>query len=294
MPDVRPITPAIGAEVEGVDLRKPLSDDLGAELSHLLARHHVLVFRAQHLDLAAQKRLTAAFGPLLRLPYVEPMEGEPEVIRVLKEADEGGGVFGGDWHADFSFLERPPRGSILAAAEVPPTGGDTLFASQAAAWEHLPTPFRQLLSGRDAMHVGKPYGVRWAPPVDARSGRSIRMSRGDPTADVERAHPAVIRNPLTGVEALFLNPLYVCRLDGLTEDESRPLLAQIQAHTIRPEFTCRIRWGAGDVAVWDNLFTQHFAVNDYFGHRRLMHRTTFAGESPREIAARGGAAQAAE
>ncbi len=168
---------------------------------------------------------------------------------------------------------------------VPPYGGDTVWVSQAAAWETLPEPLQQLLTGRDAIHVGKPYGVKWAPPVKERAGASIKMSRGDPEADTERAHPAVIRHPLTGRAASFLNPLYVTRLEGLSEAESRPILDQIQRHATRPEFCCRFRWSPGALAVWDNLFTQHYAVNDYQGHRRLMHRTTFAGPAPRELAA---------
>ena len=284
MLEVLPITPAIGAEVCGLDLAKTSSEQAVA-LKQALARHQVLFFRDQSLDLSAQKRLTALLGPVLRLPYVEPMADEPDVIRVLKEADEGGGVFGGDWHTDFSFLDAPPAGSILNAREVPPVGGDTIWASQALAFETLPAALQQLLAGRDAIHVGKPYGVRWVPPVEERSGASIRMSRGDPSADEERRHPAVLKNPVTGRSALFLNPTYTTRLDGFSEAQSAPLLAQIQAHAIRPEFTCRWRWQAGDVAIWDNLFTQHFAVNDYYGHRREMWRTTFGGPNPRDLAA---------
>jgi len=280
-----PLTGTIGAEITGIHLHQSISEDLAGLLRHALARHQVLFFRDQHLSLDRLKATTRAFGPLMRLPYVQPLEGEPEVIRVLKEADEQGGVFGGDWHTDFSFLERPPAGSVLSAQLVPPHGGDTVWVSQAAAWETLPEPLRQLLTGRDAIHVGKPYGVRWAPPVQERAGASIKMSRGDPEADRERAHPAVIRHPLTGRAAAFLNPLYVTRLDGLSEAESRPLLDQIQLHATRPEFCCRFRWSPGALAIWDNLFTQHYAVNDYQGHRRLMHRTTFAGPAPRELAA---------
>ncbi|MDT8345394.1 MAG: TauD/TfdA family dioxygenase [Thermohalobaculum sp.] len=289
-----PMTGTIGAEIEGVDLRQPVPADLAGALRAALARHQVIFLRGQHLDIAALRRLTAAFGPAMRLPYVKAVDGEPEVIRVLKEADERGGVFGGDWHTDFSFLEDPPAGSLLSAEIVPPFGGDTVWASQAAAWEALPEVLKDLLRGRDAIHVGKPYGVRWAPPVETRAGRSVEMSRGDPTADQERRHPAVIAHPVTGREALFLNPLYVSRLDGLSEEESRPLLAQVQAHSIRPEFCVRFRWTAGTVAVWDNLFTQHYAVNDYQGHRRLMWRTTFGGPSPREIAVGVNASRAAE
>ncbi len=280
-----PLTGTIGAEIAGIHLHEPLSGDLAGWLRQALARHQVLFFRDQHLSLDQLKALTRAFGPLMRLPYVQPLEGEPEVIRVLKEPDEQGGVFGGDWHTDFSFLERPPAGSVLSAQLVPPYGGDTVWVSQAAAWETLPEPLQQLLTGRDAIHVGKPYGVKWAPPVQERAGASIKMSRGDPEADSERAHPAVIRHPLSGRAALFLNPLYVTRLDGLTEAESRPILDQIQRHATRPEFCCRFPWSPGALAVWDNLFTQHYAVNDYQGHRRLMYRTTFAGPAPRELAA---------
>ncbi len=282
-----PLTGAIGAEITGIDLRQAISDDLAGSLRDALARHQALFFRDQRLSLEQLKVLTRAFGPPMRLPYVQPLEGEPEIIRVLKEADERGGVFGGDWHTDFSFLERPPAGSILSADVIPPHGGDTVWVSQAAAWEALPAPLRQLLTGRDAIHVGKPYGVKWAPPAKERAGASIKMSRGDPRADAEQAHPAVIRHPLTGRIAAFLNPLYVTRLDGLTEAESRPLLDLIQQHAVRPEFSCRFRWSPGAVAVWDNLFTQHYAVNDYQGHRRLMYRTTFAGPAPRELALSG-------
>jgi taurine dioxygenase len=279
-----PLTGTIGAEITGIDLRQPISNDLAGVLKDALARHQVVFFRDQHLSLDHLKAVTRAFGPAMRLPYVQPLEGEPEIIRVLKEADERGGVFGGDWHTDFSFLERPPAGSLLAAEVTPPQGGDTVWVSQALAWETLPGPLQQLLEGRDAIHVGKPYGVKWAPPQKERAGASIKMTRGDPEADIERAHPAIIRNPLTGRAAAFLNPLYVTRLDGLTDAESSPILDQIQRHATRPEFCCRFRWSPGALAVWDNLFTQHYAVNDYHGHRRLMYRTTFAGPTPRELA----------
>ncbi|MEE4235375.1 MAG: TauD/TfdA family dioxygenase [Anderseniella sp.] len=283
---VRKLTGNIGAEVSGVNLRDAPDETLAACLRALLAQHQVLFLRGQHLDIAQQKTLTAAFGPLLQLPYVKPMDAEPDVIRVYKGADEKGGVFGGDWHSDFSFLERPPYGSVLCAHTLPPYGGDTIWASQAAAWDHLPEPLQQLLLGRDAIHVGKPYGIRWAPPKQAQSGAGVQMSRGDPTADEERRHPAVLENPLTGRRMLFLNPTYVTRLDGLTEAESAPLLDQIQRHVIRPEFCIRFSWTPGTVAIWDNIATQHYAVNDYQGFERLMFRTTFAGPSPRELAAR--------
>ena len=282
---VEKITGRVGAEVTGVRLWEAIPADLAGALRQALAEHGVIFLRGQRLNLAGLKAVTRAFGTPMVLPYVQPVADEPEVIAVRKEADERGGVFGGDWHTDFSFLEVPPAGSILTADVVPPVGGDTIWASGAAAWEALPEGLQTLLAGRDAIHVGKPYGVKWAPPMAERTGASMVMSRGDPTADAERAHPAVLRNPLTGRASLFLNPLYVLRLDGLSEAESRPILETIQRHATRPEFTCRWRWQAGDVAIWDNLFTQHYAVNDYDGHRRLMHRTTWSGAAPRDLAA---------
>ncbi len=289
----RKLTGNIGAEISGIDLTQPVSHDDAITLRDMLAQHQVMFFRDQHLNLQQQKALTAVFGPALQLPYVKPMKEEPEIIRVYKGADEKGGVFGGDWHSDFSFLELPPSGSVLNAHTLPPYGGDTLWASQTAAWDTLPKPLQQLLLGRDAIHVGKPYGVKWAPPLKERSGSGISMSRGDPTADQEQKHPAVLQNPVTGRRMLYLNPTYVTRLDGLSEAESAALLNQIQRHVTRPEFCIRFSWTPGTIAVWDNLATQHYAVNDYCGYERLMYRTTFAGSSPRELAAEPGETRAA-
>ena len=267
---MRKLTGNIGAEISGIDLRETISEAAAATLKDCLALHQVIFLRAQHLDLQQQKTLTGLFGPALQLPYVTPMDAEPEIIRVYKGADEKGGVFGGDWHSDFSFLEVPPSGSVLNAHTLPPYGGDTLWASQAAAWDALPDVLQELLLGRDAIHVGKPYGVKWAPPVKEQSWAGIKMSR---------------QNPVTGRYMLYLNPTYVTRLDGMSEAESAPLLDQIQRHVTRPEFCIRYSWTPGTVAVWDNLATQHYAVNDYQGHERLMYRTTFSGLSPRDMAA---------
>jgi taurine dioxygenase len=285
----QPLTGTIGAAIEGVDLTADIPETLADNLREALARHQVIIIRDQFLTIERQKTLTRIFGRLMHAPYVAPLDDEPGVIRVLKEADEAGGVFGGDWHTDFSFLERPPAGSVLNAVETPPYGGDTVWVSQAAAWDALPDRLKALLLGRDAIHVGKPYGVKWSPPPEQRAGASMSMARGDPSADTERRHPAVLRHPVTGRLMLFLNPTYVSRLAGMSEDESRPILAAVQSHATRPEFCCRFRWRAGTVAIWDNLATQHYAVNDYLGHRRLMYRTAFEGPAPADLAAQASA-----
>lgn len=283
---VRPVTPNCGAEIDGVDLADPTitgSADVAEALRAALAQHLVLFARGQRLDRAAQKRLTRVFGPVQRVPYVTPSPDDPDVVRVLKEADEQRiAVFGGDWHSDFSFLERPPAGSVLVAEQVPPVGGDTLWANQIAAWETLPDDLRAAVAGREAIHTGAPYGVRNAPAATAGAGlsRSIRMARGDPEADREMPHPVGRLHPPSGRTALFVNKIYTTRLEGMTAAESAPILARLYEHATRPELSCRLRWTADTVAVWDNRATLHYAVNDYDGHRRLLYRTTFAGERP--------------
>ncbi|MEQ9488257.1 MAG: TauD/TfdA family dioxygenase [Alphaproteobacteria bacterium] len=280
--EIHKLTGFMGAEVSGVDLKTPVAANLAAALNTALADHHMIVFRGQYLTIEEQKRLTLTFGPLMRLPYVVPMDDDPDVIAVRKLAEEvKTGVFGGDWHSDFSFLENPPAGSIMNAVDVPDVGGDTVWSSQAAAYDALPANLKRIVDGRKAVHTGKPYGVAHAPPEDERANTSIRMTRGNPNADREILHPAVVTNPLNGQKALFLNPIYTTRFDGMTEEESRPLLDAIYRYATRPDFCCRLRWRNGDVAVWDNRMCLHFATNDYDGVNRLLYRTTFAAEPPR-------------
>ncbi len=281
MEEIRKLTGYVGAEIVGLDLARGLEPGTGETLRAALSEHGVLVLRDQHLDRAQQKEVTRAFGPVTRLPYVAGLEDDPEVIAVLKEAHEGSsGVFGGAWHSDFSFLEVPPAGSVLNAVEIPPHGGDTLWACQAAAHASLPAHLKDFLAGHDAIHVGKPYGVKHAPPEKERAGGSIRMTRGDPEADREIVHPSVVTDPVSGRRALFLNPIYTTRFVGLTEAESAPFLDQIYKHCTRPDFSYRHRWRAGDLLIWDNRMTLHYATNDYAGHRRLLYRTTFGGARP--------------
>lgn len=273
---LEPVTGTIGAEVAGLDLSQDFPQGLAADFRAALFEHQVLFLRDQHLDLALQKQVTELFGPLISLPYVVPMADDPFVIRVLKKAEErGGGVFGGNWHSDFSFVEAPPAGSVLSAVTLPPYGGDTVWANMIAAYEALPADLKEIVDGRGAIHSGKPYGVKHAPPAAARSSASIQMTRDDPEADRERVKPAVLEHPESGRRALFVNPTYTTRLDGMSEDESAPILEALYKHCTRPEFCCRFRWSAGALVVWDNRTTMHYAVNDYDGFDRLLYRTAF-------------------
>jgi len=276
---VKPVTGAIGAVVEGADLSVTVEESLVQEVRTALWDHQVLFLRDQYLDIPQLKRLTQAFGPLQRLPYVEAVPDDPDVIGVRKKAtDRKVAVFGGNWHSDFSFLAHPPAGSLLTAVEVPEVGGDTVWANQIAAYETLPPDLKEVVDGRAAIHVGKPHGVKFAPKGNRLS--MIKMVRNDPKADRETHHPAVRTHPVTGQKSLFVNPVYTARLDGLSEAESELILDRLYWHATRPEFCCRHRWCAGDLVIWDNRSTLHFAVNDYDGFDRLLYRTTFSDDKP--------------
>ncbi|MET4805634.1 TauD/TfdA family dioxygenase [Limibacillus sp. MBR-115] len=276
-----PVAGHIGAEVLGIDLTQDISEATATFLRQALDDHLVLFLRDQSLDLPTLKRATTVFGPLLRVPYVKPSPEDADVIAVLKEADEVRiGVFGGDWHSDFSFLEAPPGGSLLYGEDIPTYGGDTLWSNQILAYETLPDDLRSIVDGRGAIHTGGPYGTQNAPDATVATSRSIGISRGNSDADREVLHPAVRQHPTSGRRALFVNPIYTRRLEGMSESESRPILERLYAHATRPELTCRFRWTPGSLAIWDNRSTMHYAINDYDGQRRLLYRTTFAGERP--------------
>ncbi|MDH3693290.1 MAG: TauD/TfdA family dioxygenase [Gammaproteobacteria bacterium] len=276
MLEVKPVTGFIGAEITDVILRESIASELADNLRSALDKWHVIFIRNQFLDIPQQKQLTRVFGSIVQLPYIKSMDNDPDVIGVLKEAQKScGSVFGGEWHADLSFLEQPPSGSVLNAIEVPDVGGDTVWADQATAYDTLPPELKSLIENREAIHVGKPYGVKFASPKEVRSSRSIQMTRDDPEADKEMRHPTVYTHPRTGRRALNMNPTYTSRLSGMTEAESSPVLDAIYKHSTKPDLCCRFRWSAGDVAVWDNCMTMHHAVNDCDGQRRLLYRTAY-------------------
>ena len=279
---IEPVTPGLGAEVHGVDLPRASSADIAA-LEAAFAAHAVLFIRDQELELDDLLAVTRKFGTVLRVPYVQGVASHPDVIAVLKEAEEKKiYTFGGTWHSDFSFLAEPPAATLLYAVELPPVGGDTIWASQYLAYEALSDGLKALLEPLRAIHTGAPHGTM-GPSPDVPVSRSIKMVRNDPGADREVVHPVVRVHPVTGRKALFVNPVYTQRFEGMTVAESKPLLGYLHEHSIRAEFTCRLKWQPGTLAMWDNRCLMHLAVNDYDGHRRLLHRTTIAGETPAGI-----------
>jgi taurine dioxygenase len=271
---VRPVTSALGAEISGVDISKTLDDETVAEIRAALLQHLVVFFRDQALTPETLLAFARRFGKLARYPFVEGMDAYPDVVEVVKREDEKHN-FGGIWHSDTAYLDKPPMGSVLYAVDIPPLGGDTLFANMYSAYETLSDGMKRLIDGLQA--------VNSAHKPDAALGRVQRVSErptGKDEVTTLAIHPVVRSHPETGRKALYVNRGHTVKIDGFTEEESRPILEYLFAHQTRPEFTCRFRWTPGAVAFWDNRAAQHNAINDYHGYRRVMRRVTLAGERP--------------
>ncbi len=278
---ITPLAAVIGAEIEGIDIVSGVDDKALARIRSALIEYQVVFFRDQKLSLDGLEEFSARLGPLLRVPYVEPVDGHQNVIAVLKEADEAQiSIFGGEWHSDFSYLESPPSLTVLYAEDVPDGRGDTLWTNMYAAYEGLSDGFRRKLDRMRAMHSGHIYGAKRPRPTRLKTSQSMKIRRGNPEADEERSHPVVRVHPESGRRALFINPIYTTRFEGMGENESSPLLDTLYAEATRPEYTCRFEWRDGSVAVWDNRCTMHIAINDYDGFRRLLYRTTVGAERP--------------
>ena len=272
---VRPIAGAIGAEISEVDLSAPLDDDMIAEIRRAWLDHLVIFFRDQELAPAQFLAFARRLGGPIEYPFVKGIEGFPEITPVVKLENERVN-FGGLWHSDTTYLDIPPMGTMLIAREVPPYGGDTLFANMYLAYETLSPGLRRLLDGLVA--------VNSSAKADTTKTREDRMRDGaNPAARAEYVaeHPVVRTHPETGRKALYVNGGHTVRFKGMTEEESAPLLRFLFAHQTRPEFTCRFRWEKGSLAFWDNRCAQHNPINDYHGFRRVMHRVTLAGDRPR-------------
>jgi taurine dioxygenase len=269
---LRRIAGALGAEIEAVDLAARLSPDAVAEIRRAFLEHQVIFFHDQPLTPAQFMAFARHMGRPIEYPFVKGIEGFPEVIEVKKLEHERQN-FGGIWHSDTAYLAEPPMGSMLLAREVPPHGGDTEFASQYAAYEALSEGMRRLLDDLKAVNASS--------KADATRTREDLTRQKEIVAEYVAEHPVVRTHPETGRKALYVNVGHTVRFSGMTEEESAPLLAFLFRHQVRPEFTCRFQWRAGSLAFWDNRCTQHNPVNDYHGHRRVMHRITLAGDRPR-------------
>ncbi len=270
--DVAPVAGALGAEISGVDISRPLEDSVVAEIRRAFLDYLVLFFHGQKLTPQSQLAFARRLGEPMEYPQLKGLPECPLITPVVKLEHERVN-FGGIWHSDTTYLERPPMASMLYAIEVPPYGGDTLFANQYLAYETLSDAYRKLLDGL--------IGVNSSLKADASRTREDRLrAAGLESKVLVGEHPVVRTHPETGRKALFVNIGHTTQFKGLSEDESRPLLEYLFQHQVRPEFTCRFRWQPGSLAFWDNRCAQHNPVNDYHGFRRILHRVTLAGERP--------------
>ncbi len=272
---IRRLSGALGAEVGGVDLSRGIDAGLAAELRAVLLEHGVIFLRDQRIGAQRFLDFARAMGEPIEYPFVRGIEGFPHIIEVKKLEHEKHN-FGGVWHSDTTYLAQPPMGSMLLAQEVPPYGGDTLFASQTLACERLSPTMQRLLEGL--------VGISSSAKADVSKTREDRIKsdgRAGAAEELRAMHPVLRTHPETGRKAIYVNVAHTIGIEGLTDDESAPLLRFLFEHQVRPEHTCRFSWQPGSIAFWDNRCVLHNPVNDYHGMRRVMLRITLQGDTPR-------------
>ena len=266
--EVRPVAGALGAEIFGIDLATELDDDSFALIHEALLAHGVIMFRDQEIAPQQQIDFARRWGTIHLHPHMPCLDGYPGIFAIVKNPEDDT-VIGGNWHTDQIFTPTPARVTMLYAKEIPPAGGDTLFASMYGAYDTLSDGMKAMLDD-----------LRTVSLYDKKKKRPGVMTPTDIDTPAEPAeHPLIRPHTETGRKALFMAYEGITRhIAGMTEDESRPILSYLQAHIARPENTCRMRWEPGSLGIWDNRCVQHLAINDYNGYRRVMHRITVEGE----------------
>ncbi|MCH9805950.1 TauD/TfdA family dioxygenase [bacterium] len=273
------MTGSFGADIHGLDLSQALDGATTAAIEAAFADHSVLAFRDQQLTVDQLEAFALQFGSFGDTPFITPLDDHPNVLAVVREADEAGALFGGSWHSDWSFQHAPPSATILYGHEVPPAGGDTVFTNQYLAYETLSDGMKRMLDGLNAIHSAQrsygPQGVFGRP--DPKAAMHIQ---GGEEALARQTHPIVRTHPVTGRKLLFINDVYTIGIEDMNGPESKALLGYLLEHSKQVSFLCRVRWQPGTLTMWDNRCVQHHAINDYPGQRREMYRVTLAGEVP--------------
>jgi alpha-ketoglutarate-dependent taurine dioxygenase len=287
--EVKPLAAAMGAEVCGVDLGA-LTDAQFAEVEAALYRHKMIFFRQQRVDHGDHEAFSLRFGPFAEDAYTEGVPDHRNVHPLIREADDKSAmVFGSGWHTDSPFLPEPPAITTLRSVEVPPFGGDTIWADSALAYRSLSDTYRQMIDGLRTRFSMVNVLRSVQEHVEVRDSPIGRLAATRDAAELPEAierkvrgttHPLVRTHPVTGERALYVDQAYAIGIDGLTENEAAPLLTFLWRHVTQPAFTCRLRWEPGMVVVWDNRLCVHEAYNDYSGYRRELYRTTVQGEVP--------------
>ena len=274
------IAGSLGAEITGIDLSQDLSDAVLAEIRAALLDNLVICFRDQTITPEQQLAFARRWGDIHLHPFMRGMEEHPEILAIIKRPGDKKN-FGGSWHTDQMFSPSPAMGTMLYAKQVPPAGGDTMFANLYLAYESLSDGMKTLANQLHTVCVGDNF--------KQADGRSRKDRYSDQMADMRvkdpgnvqttSVHPLVRTHPETGRKALYVGG-HVQRFDGMTDEESQPLLDWFMAHAVKPEFVARFRWYNGTLIFWDNRCTQHFAINDYPAETRIMHRITIRGDKP--------------
>ncbi len=273
--EIEPLSPAIGAVLRGVNLAEPASDDLIGDIRAALLRHQVIFFEGQDFTPTQQRDFAARFGDLHVHPLYDRDEGHPEIMIIDNHVDNP--TDNNFWHTDVTFIDTPPMGSILAARQLPPVGGDTMWASMTAAYNALSKPMQKFLQGLEAVH-----DFSFAFTAEGLAGSQAGREKYEKAvaANPPVTHPVIRTHPETGEPGIFVNSVFTRRIKGLRREESKALMAFLNNHIQQPEFVVRWRWRPGDVAFWDNRNTQHRAVDDFLPHRRIMTRATVLGDKP--------------
>ena len=273
--DVQPISNFVGAEITGVNLGEPLTDFAYRKIRKALCEWGVILFREQNITPDQHLNFGKKFGDLHVSKTIAKVPGYPLVGEVRKEPDQTRNI-GGNWHSDHTFSEIPPLGSILVARELPDIGGDTLFANMSSAYDKLSKGMKKTLKGLSAVHAKK----KALQSSNLSADRQVSTKEFEKMADAVQEqfiHPVVAKHPETGRKILYVNPTYTVRFDGWTEQESKPLLSFLFEQGSNPENTCRFHWEDDTVVFWDNRTVWHYALNDYHGERRVLHRVSVGG-----------------
>ncbi len=276
---VVPLSGRIGAEIDGVDLSKPLQSDVFEEIHRAYLDHAVIAFRGQTLSREEQIAFARRFGDLDVHPIAVGMPDHPEVIRVEKPAGERA-TFGTSWHSDNTFFEEPSQATVLYGVTIPAYRGDTLWASMESAYDALSPKMQEILGELSAIHGASRAYDPAVTGTDKYEGKTAIKYRYSDAVTREVQHPVIRTHPETGRRGIFVNPMFTLRIADLSEAEGEALLQFLFRHATQPEFTCRLRWETGTVVVWDNRCTQHYAIDDYAEHERLMYRVTVKGDRP--------------
>ena len=278
----RPLTPAIGALVENVDLAGPLDEEQFADIQAALLRHQVIFFENQRLTPVQHRDFAARFGALHTHPLYPGVPEAPELFTL--DNHQANPTDNDSWHTDVTFIETPPKAAILHAHLLPASGGDTIWSNMKAAFEALSPSFRDYLTTLDAVHdFARGFPASGVVAGNAGAEAHARAVAANPPV----THPVVRTHPETGEDGLFVNYTFTDRIVGLTRKESDAILGMLFEHIQKPEFLVRWRWSENAIAFWDNRVTQHYAVNDYLPARRVMVRATILGDRPYHRSRRG-------